>query len=89
MEEKALVQYHKTAQQRAEIVAAFKQSGLSLNQFADEHQLTRNTLTRWVTNDARASGLGATELIEVPNPLASSGTTPTWDTACIFRVAWF
>lgn len=75
MEQKALVRYQKTAQQRSEIVAAFKQSGLSVRQFADQHHVIRSTLERWVADADRVSEVHTPELIEVPNPLAGSGAT--------------
>ncbi len=77
MEQKAVVRYQKTPQQRTEIVAAFKQSGMSLGQYADEHHLTRTTLLRWVADADRVSGTHTPELIEVPNLLAGPGATLT------------
>jgi hypothetical protein len=74
MASKALVRYHRTTEQRAAIVAAYKSSGLNRNQFADEHGISRTTLLQWIRQDQPTDGaMGVSELIEVKNPLAGSG----------------
>jgi Transposase len=73
MPSKSLVRYHRTAEQRAAIVAAYKSSGLSRNQFADEHGICRTSLLHWIRQDQPTDGaFGVSELIEVNNPLAGS-----------------
>lgn len=81
MEQTALVRYHKTPEQRAAIIAAFKESGLSRNEFADRHGLKRSTLVVWMRKERdRSESPGGPELIEVtPGP-------PTLPTAAAHRL---
>jgi hypothetical protein len=75
MEQTALVRYHKTPEQKAAIVAAFKESGLNRNEFADRHGLKRTTLLGWLRNERERSARPAgPELIEV-TPGRASPTT--------------
>jgi hypothetical protein len=68
------VRRHKTAAERAEIIASYERQWRQLSQrdFATQHGIALSTLQRWLRLGANClTGKGAA-LIEVPNPWESS-----------------
>ncbi len=63
---------YRTRAEKAKIVAAYKQSGLSQRDFALEHGIAASNIQRWV-GQFRASAKSAhpAALVEVPNLLAA------------------
>jgi len=57
---------------KQQIVAAFKESGLSLRMFANQHGLPRSTLHRWATGSCVDAQSRNAALVEVPNLLGSN-----------------
>jgi transposase-like protein len=69
---------HKTPAQRADILAAYRQTVLSSHQFARRHGIAAATLFRWLRQASAATESGAAVLIEVPNLLGHQLPAPAY-----------
>lgn len=72
METEADVAPGAAAPDKQQIVAAFKESGLSVRMFANQHGLPRSTLHRWATEGCVAAQSSSAALVEVPNLMGSN-----------------
>jgi len=62
------VRHHKTPAEKAEILASYKQSGLSLRDCAAQHGISFSALQRWAGKRRIGGGTPDNpELVEVPN----------------------
>lgn len=72
MKMKSRSRQHRSAAERADLVAAYHRSGLSQRDFALQHGLAPSNIQRWVRQQETVRpSHGSTALVEVPNPLAS------------------
>ncbi len=63
---------YRTAAEKAELVAAYRRSGLSQRDFAQQHDIAPSNISRWMRQHVSlAPSPRSTALIEVPNLLAS------------------
>ena len=63
---------HRTAEEKAELVAAYHRSGLSQRDFAQQHGIAPSNIQRWARqHESLAASQGSTALVEVPNLLRS------------------
>jgi hypothetical protein len=69
---------HKTPVQRAEILAAYRQTALSSHPFARRHGIAASTLFRWLRQATAATPSGAATLIEVPILLGQQPPAPAY-----------
>ena len=69
---------HKTPAQRADVLAAYRQTALSSHQFARRHGIAASTLFRWLRQASAATESGAAALIEVPNLLGHQLPAPAY-----------
>jgi transposase-like protein len=69
---------HKTLAQRADILAAYRQTALSSHRFARQHGIAASTLFRWLRQASTATPSGAARLIEVPNLLGQQRPAPAY-----------
>ena len=69
---------HQTPAQRADVLAANRQTALSSHQFARRHGIATLTLFRWLRKASAATESGAAGLIEVPNLLAHQAPVPAY-----------
>ena len=78
MRTKKSVRRHKTAAQKAAILARYELSGLSARDFAAQRDISPSTLKRWVLQRPKAKAAASrTRLVEVPNLFAAgSGVAP-------------
>ena len=67
-----------TPARRAEIVTAYRQTGLSSHQFARQHGIAASTLFRWLRRAGAATQSGAAALVEVPNLLGRQPPAPAY-----------
>jgi DNA-binding transcriptional regulator YiaG len=72
MKMKSRSRQHRTAAEKAELVAAYHLSGLSQAAFAQQHGIAPSNIQRWARqHENLAPSQGAAALLEVPNLLAS------------------
>jgi len=69
---------HKTSAQRAEILAAYRQTALSSHPFARRHGIAASTLFRWRRQASASTEGGAATLIEVPHLLGQQPPAPAY-----------
>ncbi|WP_442954864.1 IS66 family insertion sequence element accessory protein TnpA [Pelomicrobium sp.] len=70
MRSSSRVRPHKSPAQRAEILAAYRQTALSSHAFARQHGVAPSTLFRWLREASAPRPPRGAALIEVPNLLA-------------------
>ena len=68
----------KTPEQREEILAAYRQTSLSSQQFARRHGIAASTLFGWLRQSAGPPSSDAAEWIEVPNLIGGRPSTSTY-----------
>lgn len=69
---KSRARQHRTAAEKAELVAAYHRSGLSQRDFALQHGIAPSNIQRWARQHESVSpSRPSAALIEVPNMLAS------------------
>jgi transposase-like protein len=77
MRTKKSVRRHKTAAQKAAILARYELSGLSARDFAAQRDISPSTLKRWAQRSKAKAAASRTRLVEVPNLFAAgSGVAP-------------
>ncbi len=69
---------HKTLGQRADILAAYRQTALGAYPFARQHGIATSTLFRWIRQASAATPSRAATLIEVPNLLGQQPPAPAY-----------
>ena len=69
---------HRTPAQRADILAAYRQTSLSSHQFARRHGIAPSTLFRWLRQASASTESGAAALIELPNVLGHQPPAPAY-----------
>ena len=69
---KSRTRQHRTAAEKAGLVAGFQRSGLSQRDFAVQHGIAPSNIQRWVRQSSRAKQpQSPAALVEVPNLLGS------------------
>jgi transposase-like protein len=72
MENESRSRQHRTAAEKAELVATYQRSGLSQRDFAQQRGIAPSNIQRWVRqHEEAARGAGPAALVEVPNFLAT------------------
>jgi transposase-like protein len=72
MEMKSRSRQHRTAAEKAELVAAYHRSGLSQRDFAQQHGIAPSNIQRWARqHECVAPSRGSAALVEVPNLLGN------------------
>jgi hypothetical protein len=75
MHNKSRSRQYLTLAEKAQMVAAFQQSGLSQRDFASRHGIAASNIGRWVGQPQRVDKAeGQAVLVEVPNLLPSGGS---------------
>jgi hypothetical protein len=73
MQTKSGLRHYRTLAEKAKIVAAFRRSGLSQGDFAQQQRIAPSNIQRWVQQFATSGeAAGPAALVEVPNLLASA-----------------
>jgi hypothetical protein len=78
MRKKSRVRCHKTAAERAEVLAAYQKRTVSPVRFAAEHGLAVSTLYGWLRREQLAPRRPREALIEIPNLWGRRCAAPTY-----------
>lgn len=70
MQTRSRSRHHRTAAEKAQLVAAYQRSGLSQRDFALQHGLAPSNIGRWARQAQEAGTPTAAALVEVPNLLS-------------------
>ena len=72
MQTKSGLRHYRTRAEKAEFVAAYKRSGLSQRDFAEQQRIAPSNIQRWVAQLPTSGEVaGPAALVEVPNLLGS------------------
>jgi hypothetical protein len=72
------VRAHKTAREKAALVAAYDRTELTQAEFVVQHQIGLSTLQRWLRQRANGSAPRPAPLLEVPNFLGARPSARTY-----------